>query len=237
VGVLTLAGCGGQAEPTAAEETTATTSTTVPESPTPSATTPEETATPTASGATVEETVTCEHRDGYVLAYPADWQTYPDEDDPDLGHLACGIFGTAEMELEPAASMPWLPIRVWVWEGLSFETANQPEFRAGEAPGRDLETKDTSVAGRPAVRVVSVSDAPRDALPSDYELPAGTESVWWIVDLSTDTADRVLLGRAIPPAAAFTGITETEKSAEGAASVDSTAAVLDAMMASLTLTQ
>ena len=133
--------------------------------------------------------------------------------------------------------MPWLPIRVWVWEGLSFESATQPEFRSGESPSRDVETQDTTVAGRPAMRVVSVSEAPQDALPNDYELPRGTESVLWVVDLSTDSSDRVLLGRAIPPAAAFTGVTEAEKSAADAASVDATAEVLDSMMVSLTLTR
>lgn len=226
-GVLTLAGCSGEGEATTAEETI---------TPTASGTTAEETLTATASGPTAGETVACEHPDGYALAYPADWQTYPDEEDPDLGHLACGIFGTAQMELEPATAMPWLPIRVWVWDGLSFETATQADFRSGEAPSRDLESQDTTVAGRPAVRVVSVSEAPEEALPSDYYLPVGTESVWWIVDLSTETADRVLLGQAIPPASAATGVTQADKSAEGATSVASTAEVLDAMMASLTLT-
>lgn len=238
LGVVTLAGCSGQDEPTAAEETMTATTTTAPETitPTPSATTPEETATPTASGTTVEETVTCEHRDGYTLAYPADWQTYPDENDPDLGHLACGIFGTAEMELEPETSMPWLPIRVKVEEGVSFEDATRPEARSGNYPSRDVDTQDTTVAGRPAVRVVSVSEAPQDAPPNDFYLPGGTESVYWIVDLSTDTTDRVFIGHAIPPAAAATGVTDADKSAEVATSVDSTAEVLDAMMASLSFT-
>ena len=241
MGVLTLGGCGGGGQPTTADGSitapppapaTATAEDTI--TPTVSATA-EGTPVPTASWTTVAETLTCEHPDGYSLTYPADWQTYPDEADPDLGHLACGIFGTAPMVLEPATSMPWLPIRVWVWDGLPFEDATSPQFRSGEYPSRDLEVESTSVAGRPAVRVVSVSEAPEGAPPRDYELPNGTESVLWVVDLSTDTADRVLLGRAIPPAAAFTGVTEADKSAEGATSVDSTAEVLDAMMASLTL--
>lgn len=189
----------------------------------------------TTSGTTPEEGITCEHPDGYALTYPADWQTYPNGEDPDLGHLACGVFGTAQMELEPQTDLPWVPIRVWVWDGLPFEAATETEFPHGEAPGRTLETQETSIAGRPAVRMVVVSEAPQDAPLSDYYLPRGTESVLWAVDLSTDTADRVLLGSAIPPAAAFTGVAEADKSAESAASVDSTADVLDAMMASLTL--
>ena len=235
-----FAGCTGDGEGTTVEETITPSAsmTTVEETdpPAPSATAVEG-PTPTSSGTAVEEMIACEHPDGYAMTYPADWHTYPDDEDPELGHHACSIFGTAPMELEAATSMPWLPIRVWVWDGLPFEDATSPELRSGEAPSRDLETQETTIAGQPAMRIVSVSDAPQDAPRSDYYLPAGTETVDWIVDLSTDTADRVLLGRAIPPAAAFTGVSEADTSAEGATSVDSTAEVLDAMMASLSLTR
>ena len=242
VGMLLLGGCSDEGDATASgtvDETITSTAATPAEqttAPTPSATTAEEATTSTTAGTPVQETVTCEHPDGYAVTYPADWQTYPDESDPDLGDLACSIFGTAEMEVEPATSLPWVPIRVWIWDGLPFEIATQPEFRSSEAPSRDLESQDTTIAGRPAVRVVSLSEAASDTTPSDYYLPRGTETVSWIVDLSTDSTDRVLMAYAIPLATAFTGVTDADKSADGATSVDSTAEVLDAMMASLTLT-
>ena len=240
--MLTLTGCSDEGDATpprtvdATITSTASTPTEQAPAPTTSATTTADAAAPTIAATPDVETITCEHPDGYAVTYPADWQTYPDESDPDLGHLACSIFGTAEMEVEPATSLPWVPIRVWIWDGLPFETATQPEFRSSEAPSRDLESQDTTIAGRRAVRVVSVSEAAADAPPSDYYLPRGTETVSWIVDLSTGSTDRVLMAYAIPLATAFTGVTDADKSADGATSVDSTAEVLDAMMASLTLT-
>ncbi|HHX47817.1 MAG TPA: hypothetical protein GX718_10680 [Brevibacterium sp.] len=188
---------------------------------------------PAVSGATVEETVTCEHLDGYALTYPADWQTYA-EDEPDL-QLSCGLFGTAPIEVENSSThLPWIPIRVKV-DPIAYESIAGQGFDP-DGLFRDLKSRETTVAGRPAVRVLSVSEVPENTLPNVFQLPGGTEKVTWYVDLSTETADRVLIASAIPPAAADTGVTEADKSSEGATSVDSTADVLDAMMTSLTLT-
>ena len=180
-----------------------------------------------------ETPTTCEHPDGYALTYPSGWRTYPSDGDPDFAHLHCSLFGTAPMQsFEPGTEFPWVPIRVHVWDGLPFEITGQPEFRAGESSMRDVESRHTLVAGRPALRVVSVSEASEV---TSYSLPRGTEIVSWYVDLSTDTADRVLLGSAIPLASAETGVTNADKAADGATTVDTTAKVLDAMMASLIL--
>ena len=194
----------------------------------------------TASGETDVGRITCEHADGYAVTYPADWQTYGNEENPDLAHLGCRIFGTAELEVvEAATSLPWVPIGVKVEDGVSFQDVTRPELGSGDEvfPRRVVESTDTTVAGRPALRVVSVSEAPEDAPPNDYSLSGGTEMVSWYVDLATATTDRVLIAQAIPLASASTGVTDDDKTADGATSVSSTAEVLDAMMASLTLAE
>lgn len=175
---------------------------------------------------------TCEHPDGFALTYPFGWQTYDGRNNPDLSAHHCSLFGTATIEVWPGGELPWVPIRVHVWDGLPFEAALNPQFRGFETGLRDVSSREATVAGRPAVRLVSVSEAEEA---STYALPRGVEVVSWYVDLSTDTTDRVLLGRAIPLAEADTGATQADKSAPGAESVEPIAKVLDAMMASLVI--
>ncbi|MFN2344130.1 MAG: hypothetical protein ABR616_00255 [Dermatophilaceae bacterium] len=102
---------------------------------------------PAVSGMPAGGTITCEHPNGYAVTYPSTWQTYANQDQAGLGDLGCSIFGTAPMAVEPETELPWVPIRVHIEDGVSFEDATRQQARMGDS-FRDVESQDNSVAGQ-----------------------------------------------------------------------------------------
>ena len=124
----------------------------------------------TTAATTVEETIQCTNEeDGFTVAYPPDWHTNTGEVAP-----TCSFFHPEPFDLPEASEAVGIAIRV-DREPVAFEDA------AGPSPAREvLEREETTVAGRPAVRLEY--EATGDGL-----LDRGTRGVDYLVDLDGET--------------------------------------------------
>lgn len=131
------------------------------------ATTTVETATTTVDAAPTKR---CENvRDGYAVAYPADWHTNAGDVLP-----ACSYFHPVPFELRPGTEALEIAIRV-DREPIAFDLFTEP------GPTRDEQSREElELAGRPAVRVVYTATG-------EGLLPRGVRGYEYAVDLDGDT--------------------------------------------------
>ena len=156
-------GCdSGEAPSTSSSTTTMTTATT---------STSTTATTPSTSTATDAPTQTCSNTEaGYSIDYPAGWSTNAGDVTP-----PCRYFHPQPFEVPEATEVIGLAVTIDV-EEVPFEVVVAPD-KLGE---QELDREETTVAGRPAVRVETVSTG--EAL-----LPEGVRSYQYAVDLGAST--------------------------------------------------
>lgn len=166
VALLTSAvGCDAGEAPTSRSTTSSTAATTTTTSSSTTATTP------STSTATDALTQTCTNTEaGYSIDYPAGWST-------NAGDVAppCRYFHPQPFDVPEATEVFGLAVTIDV-EEVPFDVVAAPDKLAEQ----DLDREETTVAGRPAVRVETVSTG--EAL-----LPEGVRSYQYAVDLGDST--------------------------------------------------
>ena len=189
----------------------------------------------------------CSSPQGYALSYPDWWYAFeaaPPIDQEmrrvvgdDWKLSECALFGTAPVEIEWATEGVWGPITLGVQFGVNFAEATKAPGSEGAEPG-ETQRQEGEVGGHRAVRITSVSTNAVDGN-EVAELPGGTRSVSWFVELPPDAEgnDRTFLARAVPYGVAKSGVTDNQRAAQNAMDVAEPAAVLDAMMQSVTFTE
>ena len=119
---------------------------------------------------------------------------------------------------------PPTPIEMGIRPGVTFDEASQPREPSEVESNRQTQT----VNGRRVVRIdASLVDDNREV-----SVPGGTRTVRWVVEMGSNV---VLLGEAFPNGVAGSGVADDGRT--DSMDVAENAAVLDAMMRSVVLTQ
>lgn len=185
----------------------------------------------------------CKNPKGYELDYPGLWFSFeaaPPADaslrqvvGDDWRLTECAYFGPAPVQIEWATEGRFAPVQAWISEE-SFDDATRPS--APEDLSTEIDRREETIAGHPAVRITSVSTYGVDG--NDVSLmPGGTKDVRWIVELpSIGGVERIFSARAVPYGASQSGVTDADRSGPAAMDVREPAAVLDAMMKTVRFT-